>query len=736
MQELTSYESSSATAATEAVTKAQFFIPAAVSLQERRPRTLKHGDTFGLFDHNGDALGGPNSPEGLFDRDTRYLSKLLLTIDGLRPMLLSSTVRDDNATLTCDLTNPDFYDSNGRLVFKHDQLHLRRSRFLWNGACHERIAVRNFGEQRRKLRVEIAFAADYADLFEIRGARRSRRGEALPADLGPAHVRLGYRGLDGVERTTTLTFNPVPAHLAADKAVYVLDLAPGRSAVLVMEIGCDSEPSAPASRSRFFRNLLAARRDLRTSASRAARIVTSNDVFNELVRRSVSDLYMLMTDTPEGPYPYAGIPWFSTAFGRDALITAFETLWLDPEIARGVLRYLATNQAQDVDPDADAEPGKILHEIRQGEMAALREVPFKRYYGSIDATPLFVMLAGAYWQRTGDRGTLCRLWPSVRAALDWILEYGDRDGDGFVEYQRRSSEGLVNQGWKDSDDSVFHEDGSLARGAIALAEVQAYVYAAWQAAATMASALGKATLAVDFQQRADALRNAFDADFYDDELGTYVLALDGDKRRCRVRSSNAGHVLFTGLALPSRAASIVNTMMAPASFGGWGIRTVPTSEARFNPISYHNGSVWPHDNALIAAGFARYGFTREANRLFEGLFAASTYVELRRLPELFCGFSRKHTRGPTFYPVACMPQAWAAAAPLLMLQASLGLGFDPQCGHVTFSEPTLPAFLDEVVLKNISVADGSVDIALRRSGRRVTVDVLARRGPVRVITTN
>jgi glycogen debranching enzyme len=321
-------------------------------------------------------------------------------------------------------------------------------------------------------------------------------------------------------------------------------------------------------------------------------------------------------------------------------------LWLDPTIARGVLARLAANQAREENPAADAEPGKILHEVRYGEMAELGEVPFRRYYGSADSTPLFLMLAGSYLARTGDIATLQSLWPNIEAAVDWIRDYGDADGDGFVEYRHQTDQGLVNQGWKDSQDSIFHADGTLAKVPIALCEVQAYVYAGWRAAADIAERLGRREKAAELRQLAEGLKRAFDTAFWDNEMGIYAIALDGDKRPCRVRASNAGHVLLCGSALPERALILAAELMSSRFFSGRGVRTLASSEPRYNPMSYHNGSIWPHDNALIAAGLARYGFTPQACRIFEGLFAASGHMDFRRLPELFCGFVRQRGRGP------------------------------------------------------------------------------------------
>ena len=540
---------------------------------------------------------------------------------------------------------------------------------------------------------------------------------------------LNYHGLDGKLRRTTLTFDPPPDRLATNEAVYQLRLAPGETKPIFLAAGCNEAEPRPAS---FLPALLASRRAMRQATRDHTSVETSNDLFNEMLCRSAADLEMLMTDTPEGRYPYAGIPWFSTTFGRDGLITALQMLWWNPDVARGVLRRLAAYQAKITDPLADAEPGKILHEMRGGEMAALHEVPFGLYYGSVDSTPLFVLLAGLYLERTGDTRTIAELWQSIEAALGWIDGPGDADGDGFVEYQRAGEQGLANQGWKDSQDAIFHADGRLAEGAIALAEVQGYVYAAKRMAARCARRLRHDAAARKLDAQADELAARFEAAFWCPELETYALALDGDKKPCAVRTSNAGQVLFSGIADPQRAALVAKGLLRPAFFSGWGIRTVAQGEARYNPMSYHDGSVWPHDNALIALGFARYGLKRQVETVFEGLFGAGTYMEHRRLPELFCGFRKQHGHGPTLYPVACAPQAWASATPFALLEASLGLEFDPFANEIRLCNPLLPAFLDEVTLRNLQLGGSRVDLRVRRHNDTVSLDTPRISGGIRV----
>jgi len=435
-------------------------------------------------------------------------------------------------------------------------------------------------------------------------------------------------------------------------------------------------------------------------------------------------------------YPYAGVPWFSCPFGRDGIITALECLWIAPEMARGVLSYLAATQATESSEIQDAQPGKILHEARDGEMAATGEIPFRRYYGSVDATPLFVVLAAAYYRRTGDLQLIESLWPQIALAMDWIDRYGDADQDGFVEYDSKSPNGLRNQGWKDSQDSIFHSDGRLAEGPIALCEVQGYIYRARRSAAELAAVLGKGAIADHQQEMASELKTSFEQRFWCDSISSYALALDGDKQQCKVRSSNAGHCLFSGIGGSSRAATIVDQLGGSNFQSGWGIRTLADNEARYNPMSYHNGSIWPHDNALIADGYRRYGFTAQAAILLKGFFEASSQLNLNRLPELFCGFPRRPGKGPTLYPVACSPQAWSAGAAFLLLQASIGLSIDAIEKRIVLSRPVLLPFLERVHIRGMSVGDASADLMLFRSDHSVAVTVERRTGNLEVLVVN
>jgi glycogen debranching enzyme len=656
------------------------------------------------------------------------LSRFELLINGMQPLLLGSNLRDDNVVLSVDLTNPDIYIDK-LLVLEKDTLHVDRTVFLWRDTAFQRLALRNHGARSVNLTLSLAFDCDFADVFEVRGMRRARRGYAARKTTASDEVVLAYTGLDRVVRTTVVRFDPVPTGIEETAASYQIALKPGEATAFYVIIRCNPKT---AERLSPLRCLHRTRRELRAAAVGAAVVQTSNPLFNDVLCRSMADLSMLTTETPHGPFPYAGVPWYSTTFGRDGILTALQMLWVNPRMARGVLNRLAALQAKTGDAASDAEPGKILHEMRSGEMAALGEVPFALYYGSVDSTPLFVMLAGFYYERTGDVATIQALWPAIEAALAWIDGPGDPDRDGFLEYARATEQGLQNQGWKDSLDSVFHADGRLAEGPIALAEVQAYVYAAKRLLTRCARLTGHGDRALALEREARELAERFEDAFWCPDIGMYALALDGAKRPCRVRTSNAGQVLMAGIAEQKRARLVADALMGADFFSGWGIRTVSRREARYNPMSYHNGSIWPHDNAVIGMGLARYGAKQAVGRVFRGMFEAAAYMDFRRLPELFCGFQRSRERGPTLYPVACSPQAWSAATPFSLLQASLGLELDYEARQVRLRNPHLPQFLQEVTLRNVTLGDASTDLAVRGNGGDVAVRVLATHGDIEV----
>jgi len=712
--------------------KGKYYVLASSALADDRTRVLKYGDTFGVFDRYGDIESAGQRQLGLFHMETRHLDRMTMRLDGLNPQLLSSTVRQDNAFLSVDLTNVDMDGGKGPYI-PRGTLHVYRSKFLAEGICYEQLRLANYGLSPIKAALSLKFGADYADIFEVRGTPRRRKGQLLPAQVNAENVKLSYQGLDNVKRSTLVHFAPTPNLLTETTADYQVQLNPSEETVILVTVVCERN-STPRSPRPFAEAFASKNAECHEGLPDGCRIKTSNKRFNEWLTRSEADLSMLIQGNPEGSYPYAGVPWFNTVFGRDGIITAMECLWFAPSIAKGVLQYLALTQATEKIAEQDSEPGKIVHEVRRGEMAALKEIPFGQYYGSVDSTPLFVLLAGAYFLRTGDLQFAKGIWPNVERALDWIDNYGDADRDGFVEYSRKSAEGLTQQGWKDSGDSIFYADGRLAEGPIALCEVQGYVYAGKLVASSLARALGHKDRADNLEHEAKALQERFEAEFWCEELGSYAMALDGNKKQCQVRSSNAGHALLCKIACPERAAITADTLLSERMFSGWGIRTVAAGESRYNPMSYHNGSVWPHDNALIALGLSLYGHQSKVLSVLSGLYEASLHMELIRLPELFCGFhKRADSSGPTLYPVACAPQAWAAGSVFLLLRAALGISIRAPERTVRFSNPALPDHLDELTIENLRVADASVDVVIRRHREGADVEVMRREGDIEIL---
>ncbi|MGA2888854.1 MAG: amylo-alpha-1,6-glucosidase [Terracidiphilus sp.] len=709
----------------------QFYIRASSSLADDRTRVLLNGDTFAIFDRSGDIQPVGFGQQGIFHKESRHLSQLELLLCGTRPLLLSSTIREDNVLFAVDMTNPDLKLSS-ETILPRGTLHIYRRKFLTDSIVYDRITLHNYGEKSVELQLSVTFGADFADIFEVRGERRKRSGETFPSQVSQGAVTLVYEGLDRIQRLTRIDCSAPSCSAQSGKFVIPIRLAAQEETDFVLTVECaqgnferHAEGYGPAFQRMSQRRLLGPLANVR--------IESSNDGFNKWLSRSSSDLAMMTTETPFGPYPYAGVPWFSTVFGRDGIITALETLWLAPSIAKGVLSYLAATQAKEHDLKSEAEPGKILHEMRKGEMAEMGEVPFRRYYGSVDATPLFLVLAVAYYERTGDIEFVRNIWSNLLAALEWIDRYGDLDGDKFVEYARQSTNGLVQQGWKDSNDSVFYNDGRLAIPPIALCEVQSYVYAAQRGMAAVAIDLGDAAMAERLNQQASDLQEKFQSVFWSNELSMFVLALDGEKKQCAVRSSSAGHCLFSGIASKAQNRAVREALLSSVFYSGWGIRTIVTSEKRFNPMSYHNGSMWPHDNAVIAWGALREPNKRLPLQILSGLLDLSGEVMMHRLPELICGFPRRPGKGPTLYPVACAPQAWAAGAVFMVLQACLGLEICAREHRIYLHYSSLPETLDHVKVFNLSVGDAWVDLSFERHAEGVTVQPLRQTGSVEIV---
>jgi glycogen debranching enzyme len=675
--------------------------------------SLKDGDTFLVSDTWGDLRG---AADGLFSNDTRILSRFRLLIGGKRPSRLSFSLSDDNATFTVNGANRALPPVGGPAT-PRGVIHMERKRCLHGGRLFERLRLANFGLDEVMAPIVFEFDADFLDVFEVRGLVRGARGATAAPKLTGRGVAMSYDGLDGARRTAVVAFSEPPWRLTANRAEFMLPVIPGRQVDLFIEIGPRGEH--PPDEPRFERALTAARARVRAIKSRGARLTASDGAFDAWLQQSRTDVAILTTELATGAYPYAGIPWFSTPFGRDGIFCAWQLLWLDPSLAKGVLSYLAARQACDVSSFEDATPGKIMHETRRGEMAALREVPFGLYYGGVDTTPLFVALAGAYFERTGDTDFISELWPNLRAATQWMETFGDSNGDGLIDYVRAEQTGLANQGWKDSLDSIFHDDGRLAPGPVALVEVQGYACAAWRAMAAMGVRMGDEE-APRWAARARTLAALVEERFWLDDLGYYAVAIDGEGKVCRAETSNPGHLLFAGVPSAARARRVTRRLLSAAFDSGWGLRTLAAGGVRYNPMSYHNGSVWPHDTAIALAGMAKYGERAGVIKVMTDLFEASKTFG-SRMPELLCGFEREKDAPPIAYPVACMPQAWSAGSTFMMISACLGLKIDAVHREIRLIRPRLPVGVDRLRVERLEVAGASIDIEVRRLGELTAV---------------
>lgn len=686
---------------------------------------IKEGDIFLLTNREGEIPPQNTSGFGLYHQDTRYLSAYEVFIEGVKPIVLLSTA-ELGFSAEQEMTNPIIYSHLGHPIMKQT-IAIRRERLV-DGSVQERVFVTNFNVFRLWLDLRIDLGADFVDIFEVRGMTRPRRGEILPPQVTEDSITFAYKGLDDVERQTKVSFSPRPASISSQGVTYRFSLRRRESTSFRVTITInDVRPVAP-----FTTSFDRLDRDYRDRMRNCTQVESSNEFFESIVRRCLADLRLLQSGTLEESYLAAGIPWFAALFGRDLMITSLQTLPFDPDIARRALKLLARYQGTRVDPWRDEEPGKILHELRLGEMARLDEIPFTPYYGSVDSTPLFLLLAGEFYAWTGDLNLMEVLEPNMLAALDWLKDYGDVDGSGYVSYEKRSAKGLVNQGWKDSADAIVNPDGTLAYPPIALVEVQAYVYAAKERLSRVFADLGREELARRLDQEARDLKVRFNQDFWLEAENFYAIALDGFNKPVATVTSNAGHALWAGIVDVDKAQHVVNRLLTNDMFSGWGIRTLSSRAPRYNPMSYHLGTIWPHDNSIIAMGFKRYGFEDEVNEVATALYDACRAFDYYRLPELFCGMPRTRYNVPVRYPIACSPQAWAAGSMLQLLQAILGLNPNAPEEELSIVRPRLPSWLDSIRLSRLTVGNSKVDLIIHRRDARTEVDIAGIEGKLKV----
>ncbi|TJY42817.1 amylo-alpha-1,6-glucosidase [Cohnella pontilimi] len=691
-------------------------------------RVIKENDLFLLTDLSGD-ISDSKAGQGLYTQDMRFLSKLTVTINGDKPILLASEA-DQNYISQILLTNHDVRE-NGELVLWRETVEIDRTRFIYEDVLYETIKATNFNPVRTKFRISVAFDADFADMFIVRGFQNGNVGSKKPIRQLESGVGIGYDGLDGVKRELLVEWGekPLDVSVSAEGAsvTYEMELEPGESHAVDLFFTPVIDGRKPQRHPQA--QAIQALRDSYADWEQQSTAVTSDhDLFNRLYDRGLLDVRVLLTDVGEGRFPVAGLPWYAVPFGRDSLITALQMLPIHPELAKGTLLTMAKFQGEKVDEWRDEQPGKIMHELRKGELANTDQVPFTPYYGTVDATPLFLILLGEYVRWTDDKQLLEQLLPNVKRALEWIDVYGDPDGRGFTSYDRKSAKGISNQGWKDSGNSAVHRSGQFAEAPISLAEVQGYVYQAKRLLSELLPGVNgagenMAAWSSKLAAEAEQLQERFEKEFWVESDQFYAMALDQDRKQVETVTSNPGHVLMSGMLQKDRAAAVAKKLVSKELFGGYGIRTMAVGETAYSPMSYHNGSVWPHDNSICLIGLASEGFHKEAMTVVEGLLLAGSYFENNRLPELYCGYSAEQGK-PVPYPVACSPQAWAAATPLVFVQAMMGLRLDYGNREIAL-RPALPSGMNTLSVRRMRLGSGVLEIEIKRQPEGFVYEIVS-----------
>jgi glycogen debranching enzyme len=684
----------------------------------------REGPYYLVTDVDGSIPAGNSRGLGFYVGDTRHLSGYELLLSGEAPLVFMSAGPSGFSQEQVLGNRRGVYNGN---EVSRGTIELARQRFV-SGGLTERLSITNHNVFDVSVLISYRFQADFADIFEVRGHVRQRPGNPIEPSAAGDQIEYRYLGADGEWRRTRIRFSRKPDSISPGEAAFSIFLGAGQTETLrsVIATGWDEASDPPPTVDVMRQSYDAWRRSFTS-------VRTDNDLFNEVLDRAVGDLRTLWTEGDDGAYFAAGVPWYSTLFGRDALITSLQTLPFRPDLARDCLLLLARHQSTGSDEYRVQEPGKILHEMRDSELTRTRELPYNLYYGSVDSTPLFLLLIAEYFAWTADEATLQALRRHIVDALRWLLEFGRSHGDPYIRYRTDFADGLRNQGWKDSADCIVHRDGTICDGPIALAEVQGYAYASYRAIGPLLQRLGEYDLASVLEMEASRLRRCFNEDFWVPDEGYVALALDGSNQRAEVMSSNAGQVLLSGILDGERAASVRRRLFENDMFSGWGIRTLSSNSMRYFPLGYHVGTVWPHDNALIGAGLKRYGFSDEVTELLTGLFDAAHNFPDRRLPELFGGQPRGQYVPPVPYPVACRPQAWAAGALLQLLTTSLGLRPDAAAGKLQVFDPQLPSWMERLQLSNLRVGDGTVDLFFERRAGETTVNVNGGSNTVEVV---
>jgi len=685
--------------------------------------TLINGKTFLSTTFTGDIMP-PGAPDaGFFHEDTRFLSRLELRVGGYRTVVLSSSTEQTFAT-QIELTTGrsglrDSYE------IPENTLHIRREQLLSSNVLYDYLTFENFNFKELELAIELAYEADFMDVFQVRGMARQQLGHYYKPLAGRDSILFYYRGLDGIARKTLVHLSPEPERIDGTTAIWTLKLPPFQRFQIQTAItpALEAVHSFPTNDD-FSHSLRMRRERFAEWESHSSHFKSSNSIFDQMIATSVGDFHALQIPEGRNHVIAAGIPWFATMFGRDSIIAAYQSLLLNPQLAGETLRVLAQYQGKERNEWRDEEPGKILHEYREGEMTRANEMPFGPYYGSVDATPLWLILLSETFNWTADENLVREMLPHAHRALEWINTCGDLDGDGFVEFLCRSPRGLANQGWKDSWDANMHVDGKLAETPIALCEVQGYVYEAKYRMASIMRTFGENRIADKLKRDVADLARRFDRTFWMPQRGFYAMALDGRKQQVQVISSNPGHLLFTRMIPQDRARAVTQRLVQPDMFSGWGCRTISQDERVFNPLSYHRGSVWPHDNSIAAHGMALYEFRDAPLKIFDGLAQAALKFRNYRLPELFCGVQRREFDEPVQYPVSCSPQAWASGALFLLLSSVLGIRPSAPRKELNIVNPVLPDWLDYLQIRNLRVGRSRVGLDFTRQGHRTFCNVV------------